>query len=508
MNELNNITFDNMYVIVSSKIFDGKTNNIEKWYKINYNMYDNQNNNYFKINHQNIYDKIKKMINIPYENKFIPTSFDLKNNNITITQPILINTPNNISFYYKQNILNIPKTNIVIKIYSEWLNDSPINKIIMNFYIKLIKFNNYDFFNSIKIAGYTLIVQILDNKIFLIINGINSNIHLVIQNIINIFFNTNTFNESIFLLQKNIELNKLKNKIYDSPHIYTYNLLKEYINPNYVSDEKQINIINNLTFNNFSSILSQFMNKNLNVSCMVIGDETTESLINISNIFTPFISNNKFIINYDNMKIINNTINEINEINKNKNDDNSAIIYLFYLDYIDFNYIDDAITRLILMNLINSIIGNKFFDTLRTKEQLGYIVQSKIKEIGYDEMPYYIHNLIIQSPHKCADYLKNRINMFLSNFEKYLYDLTDNEINNYIQSQIVLYEKPFNNIKDDIMYYTDTFLHNHTHFNLRNLIVNKLKIINKNDILDYFNKYYINGTKTIILLNSQNIHNI
>ena len=35
------------------------------------------------------------------------------------------------------------------------------------------------------------------------------------------------------------------------------------------------------------------------------------------------------------------------------------------------------------MNLLNSIIGNKFFDTLRTKEQLGYIVQSKIKEIGF-----------------------------------------------------------------------------------------------------------------------------
>jgi insulysin len=508
-NEMNNITFNNMFVIISSKIFNGKTYKKEKWYKIKYNLYDNQHNNYFKINNHIIYNKIKKMIDIPFNNNFIPQSFQLNNNNITITNPIFINTPNNILMYYKQNIINIPETNIVIKIYSEWLNKSSINKIILNFYIKLIKFNNYDFFNSIKIAGYTLVIKILDNKILLIINGINNKIYDVVQNIINIFFRKNNINENIFLFQKEIEINKLQNKIYESPHLFAYNLLKEYINPNFISYNKQIDIINNLTFNDYNYILLHLINNKMYVSCFIIGDETYESLINISNIFTPFILNNNYIINNNTLKIINNnnTIIEINEINQNINDANSAIIYSFHLDYIDFNNINNAVTNLILMNLINSIISSKFFDTLRTKEQLGYIVQSKIKEIGYDEYPYYIHNLIIQSPHKCAEFIKNRIKMFLSNFRQYLNNMSNNDINNYIHSQIAFHSKPFNNIKDDIIYYTDIFLHNHTNFNLRNIIVEKLKLINKTDIINYFDKYYINGIKTIILLNSQNIHN-
>jgi secreted Zn-dependent insulinase-like peptidase len=498
-----------MYAIISSKIFDGKTNNIEKWYKIKYNIYDNNNNNYFKINNHIIYNKIKKMINNPFNNIFIPHSFELKNKNINITYPILINTPNKMLLYYKQNIINIPKTNIVIKIYSEWLNTSPINKIILNFYIKLIKFNNYDFFNSIKIAGYTIVIKILDNKIFLIINGMNDKIYDVVENIINIFFKKNNINEYVFLFQKKIETNKLHNKIYESPHLYAYNLLKEYINPNFISYQKQIEIINNITFNDYNNILSQLLNNKINLSCFIIGDETNESLINISNIFTPFILKNNYIIDNNTLKIINNnnTVIEINEINKNINDANSAIIYSFHLDYIDFNNIDNAVTNLILMNLINSIISSKFFDTLRTKEQLGYIVQSKIKEIGYDEYPYYIHNLIIQSPHKCSEFIKNRINIFLSNFKQYLENISIDDINNYIHSQIEFHSKPFNNIKDDILYYTDIFLHNHTNFNLKNIILEKLKIINKNDIIIYFDKYYINGIKTIILLNSQNIHN-
>ena len=507
MNEMQNITFDNMYAIISSKIFNKKTNNIEKWYNIEYNIYDNYNDDYFKINNYNIFNKIKKMINIPYNNIFIPRSFELKNKNINIVIPTLINTPNKMVMYYKQNILNIPKTNIAIKIYSEWLNSSPINKIILNFYIKLIKFNNYDFFNSIKIAGYTIVIKILDNKIFLIINGMNDKIYEVVKNIIDIFFKQNNINKYIFLFQKQIEINKLHNKIYDAPHICAYNLLKEYINPNFISYHKQTEIISNLAFNDYNNILSHLLNNKMNISCFVIGDETNESLINISNIFTPFIKYN-YHINQTMLKQINNndTLVEINENNKNTNDSNSAIIYSFHLNYIDFNNIEEAVTNLILMNLINSIINSRFFDTLRTKEQLGYIVQSKIKEIGYEEYPYFIHNLIIQSPHKCAEFIKNRINVFLHDFKLYLNNISIDDINNYIYSQIEYHSKPFNNIKDDIVYYTDIFLHNHTNFNLKNIILKKLKIINKYDIVNYYEKYYINGHKTIILLNSQNIH--
>ena len=503
MKEMQNITFNNMYAIISSKIFNEKTNNIEKWYQIKYNIYDNYNDNYFKINNYNIYDKIKKKINNPFKNIFIPQSFELKNKNITVTTPILIKTPNNILLYYKQNIINIPKTNIVIKIYSEWLNKSPINKIILNFYIKLIKFNNYDFFNSIKIAGYNIIIKISDNKIFLIINGMNNKIYDVVENIIKIFFTKNNINKYILSFQKHIEINKLNNTIYESPHLYAYNILKEYINPNFISYQKQIEIINNLTFNDYNNILSHLMNDNMNLSCFIIGDETNESLINISNIFTPFILKNNYV-NNNTLNLINNANIEINEINQNPNDANSAINYAFHLGYIDFNNIDIAVTNLILMNLINSIISSKFFDTLRTKEQLGYIVQSKIKEMGYDEYPYYIHNLIVQSPHKNAEFIKNRIDIFISDFKQYLDNISTDEINNYINSQITYHSKPFNDIKDDIIYYTDIFLHNHAYFNLKNIIVEKLKIINKNDIIHYFEKYYINSNKSIVLLNSQN----
>jgi insulysin len=505
-NELQNITFDKMFVILSSKKFN--TTNIEKWYNIHYNIFDNQNELYLKINNPDIYYKIIQMINIPSHNFFISHSFNLKNNKIFITHPTIINTHNNILMYYKQNIINIPKTNIIIKIYSDWLLKSPSNKILFNFYFKLIKFNNYHFFNSIKIAGYTLIIKILDNKILLIINGTNDKLFDVIQNIINIIFNKNiNFNKNIIIqsilsFHKQIEIKKLQNKLYDSPYLFSYNLLKEHIDKNFISFHKQIDIINNITLNQYHSILSSFMN-NINISCFVIGDETYDSLNKISNLFTPFNSKNNYIINNNTLNIINNNKNiEINKFNIIKNDENSAIIYSFHLGYIDFNNnINEAVYNLILMNLLNSIISSKFFDTLRTKEQLGYIVQSKIKVIGYDEYPYYLHNLIIQSPHKSAEFLKNRIIIFLSEFAQYLENMSN--INNYINSQIIYYSQPFNNIKDDVLFYTDIFIHNHIHFNLKNIILQKLKIISKNDIIIFFNKYYIDGNKTLILLNTQ-----
>ena len=86
---------------------------------------------------------------------------------------------------------------------------------------------------------------------------------------------------------------------------------------------------------------------------------------------------------------------------------------------------------------------------------------------------YGTYNSIIESGDLFDRFIKNRINIFLSNFKQYLENISIDDINNYIHSQIEFHSKPFNNIKDDIIYYTDIFLHNHTNFNLKNIILEK-----------------------------------
>jgi hypothetical protein len=47
------------------------TKNIEKWYGIEYNLYTNINDSYFKINYEKIFNKLSKMIELPKYNNYI-----------------------------------------------------------------------------------------------------------------------------------------------------------------------------------------------------------------------------------------------------------------------------------------------------------------------------------------------------------------------------------------------------------------------------------------------------
>jgi secreted Zn-dependent insulinase-like peptidase len=260
-----------MYVVISSKTFENKTTNIEKWYNIQYNLYQNINHNYIKINYMDTFDKIKQMVQLPEINKYIPLykSFELKNNQIIKKDPTLIETYNNIIVFYKPNtIINIPKTSIIIKIMSEWLFESKINKILLNFYIKIIRFLNYDFFNSIKIAGYNIMIKVLHNKIILIISGISSNINIVIEKLIDIIFNT-SIDKNIFIFQKTMEIQKIKNKMYEPPHSYAYSVLKHNLVPFDVSFKEELEIINKLNYDTLMNILSSFINKKTNTPIMI-----------------------------------------------------------------------------------------------------------------------------------------------------------------------------------------------------------------------------------------------
>ncbi len=58
---------------------------------------------------------------------------------------------------------------------------------------------------------------------------------------------------------------------------------------------------------------------------------------------------------------------------------------------------------------LNILLKEKFFNKLRTQEQLGYIVNTQVLSFGK-----VLHfGFRVQSSHKSAEYLEHRINDFL-----------------------------------------------------------------------------------------------
>lgn len=88
-------------------------------------------------------------------------------------------------------------------------------------------------------------------------------------------------------------------------------------------------------------------------------------------------------------------------------------------------------------------MSDEAFDLLRTKEQLGYIVFTGMKRIAQNTVGIQI---IVQSHHKDAIYLDERIENFLKHYyEQFLTPLTAEKLVDYVTAvKEKLLEKPKN----------------------------------------------------------------
>ena len=79
----------------------------------------------------------------------------------------------------------------------------------------------------------------------------------------------------------------------------------------------------------------------------------------------------------------------------------------------------------VLIELLSSVLEESFYDDLRTRQQLGYIVSSGLKAIGESRNL----SFIVQSSIASAEQLTDAINLYLRNVRnKYLEKLNDNDI--------------------------------------------------------------------------------
>ena len=63
--------------------------------------------------------------------------------------------------------------------------------------------------------------------------------------------------------------------------------------------------------------------------------------------------------------------------------------------------------------IFDLLISKEFFNNLRTKEQLGYIVNANNGIYGTLDKQYLNYNFVVQSNIKDVEYLEERINKFV-----------------------------------------------------------------------------------------------
>ena len=389
------------------------------------------------------------------------------------------------------------------------------NKILIEIYIELCeKILNY-FLESM--SDYKLSFSISVNREHIIYNfyGIQYQLLFFVSQIISkihpdtFFYNTNLkkyFNEIIRDSKEYI--NNLK---YNSPYIICSKYMS-YLLDNNLVPEKKLNLISNLTFEDFESQIGRCfkysqeyyiligikkyghgfgfdLNKNENYN--FYEDNYMISLIEMFSLNPKkyLIHNSNYTdletkIKFDNYQINQDNINP-NEINNcmirywcidiiNINDNNN-----YNSDIIDLEVLKKIIKKRIISSIISEILNEPLFDKIRTIDKLGYIVKSDFKSIINNNKVYYLIIFLIQS-----SYSIKKISDSIEDFNKYILKDLKTNYENYLEkfrllkeSKLLEFSKPISDLSEEINLYIESITNKIFNFNLNKLFFDECKKI-------------------------------
>lgn len=151
----------------------------------------------------------------------------------------------------------------------------------------------------------------------------------------------------------------------------------------------------------------------------------------------------------------------------------------------------------VLMELLSAIVSEPFYEELRTKQQLGYIVSSGLKGLGKTRMLAFV----VQSSIATNDKLTKEIFNYLDQVRpKLLNKLNDGSFAVYIKSLIDRKTEPDKQLATEVMRNWGEIANGRFQFNRIQQEVSALLSLEMDDLLQFWDTLYVQGNERRILV--------
>ena len=493
-NILSNMTNNNSITFVRSKSFDSDQCQIDNWYNVKHIKYNtiphfpNENlNTSLTLPHQNqyIFDKMTRMIDDVADE---PIRLNLDNVDLYWKPDVTYNTQN---VYFKLNVI-LPTKNQTIK-------DAILGKIFFGCFDHSSNAETY----NINCANYEALLTPSKNGMTIYINGHPEKFMNVLRVLIDSFLNLKITTEMFENVKTNYK-QRLKNFLLTQPYSLIDYHLSTHIERNVYPINELLNTLDTITFDdilNYDSLGNPIIAYGL-----IQGNISSADALKIGEYVRKLNPSNTKYIPTEYFKQIDTC--EFSDNVENPTEPNSCYKLSIKIGYLRPDINKQYIEMSSCLDILNGIIKEQFFDQLRTKEQLGYVVQSYKSSYGNrQEQPFITYDFCVQSPHKDANYLKDRTVRFIKEFRDHLTQKSDEAINKLIQSQILTLEAPFQNLDTASSFNLTAISQQCCNFNIRNDKISFIKTINKTDLINFYDKYFslTNGTYWSIMLNRRTL---
>ena len=490
------LNLQNLNITFLSKSLEKECDLTEKWYGTKYAKEK------LTITNEEIESyKCEHIFDYPPENKFIPKNleiFPIEENSPKYPE-IIMNEENCKVWFLQDKIFKLPKGRIKVefKFVKNLCDNSDIkNRVVSKLLKKIIKLELNETIYMASEANINFKIKIKYNSLEILIEGFNDSL----KNGLEIFLTkiknlelTPEKHKEVLDLQIKEYIKKWKNfflkKSYKVCNDYTNRLLGypnidlresiEFASISKIEIEDLVLFKNNMFLETQSRWLIQGN----------IKKETALEIVNMTNGIFNIDINKKINKPFYEPRVVElkNNINYIYRFfNPNKEEKDSSLLAVYQCGQLvkeEKQY----------FQILYSYLSDKFYDTLRTKETLGYVVYLTKKPSN--EVEHLIG--LIQSSVKCPEFCSSRVRNFFSEMEKKIKEISDEDFNSHLNNRIVDESKQDRDLEEQFNRNWNEITMNRFKFNRKEENIKYLKKCNKKGFIQFFEKYFVKEVKKL-----------
>jgi secreted Zn-dependent insulinase-like peptidase len=445
-------------------------------------------NLYYSINKLEPIKIEKNKYKIINQNKYIISNLELISD-IENRYPEKIDKKYNLFYNFNQSF-KIPDVNIYICLDIPSLYETPEIYAKVLLYLDTICSDNTNIINNISQSGNKLHIKIDFDTIFIYLSGNNKIIDKIVDDFNEIY---NNANGTCYNTVKNKIYKLLKNSINDQVIRKINYLIYKKINKKSYDNYDLIKYIKNTNYNDCKDTFFN-IRKNCTTSIFISGNINKEDSIRLCDKLYSYL-NIATELKPDFNKNIRKKQTPYVRIYSNKNEKEKNTLFTLLYEIFSIKKTDNEYAeKIAFLILLDSISNIQYFNSLRTDDQLGYIVYTKIVYLGNKNVKNGFLKFVIQSPNENAeklyektyDFIKNKLNNFIMN-------LGEAGIKTYINGEIANLSNKFNNLSELDLYYCSVIFDYSYNFNYKEDIIEALQNITFNKFIEMFNLYILNN---------------
>ena len=494
---LDMFNLDNLIICYVSKSFEKECNLTEKFYGTKYSKEK------LTIKKEDIdnfkYDK--HIFDYPPENKFLPKNLELfpipQSEGVQKYPQLILDKENCKAFFLQDTEFKLPRGMIKFRInfVKNLCNNSEIkNEIIAKLLKKIIKLELNEILYLAEECKVKFKLKIYYDKLELMIKGFNDSLKRGLNEFLNLIQNlelTPEKHKEMFLLQKEEYLKKLKNSFLKQSYEVVIEHMKILLTNGFDNKNDLIECLSNEEISLDDLInFKKRMFIDTNSYWLIQGNfqkETALEIINSANSIFKINVDKKVAKSFYAKRVVqlNPNINYIYRfLHPNESEQDSSILSIY-----QFGPIEKEEKQ--YFNLLFYFLKIKFYDTLRTKETLGYAVfMSKFCCL---DIEHFIG--LIQSQVKSPEFCSERIRNFFKEKEKDIKNITDEDFNSHIKSLLVQETKKDIKLKEQFNRNWDEIAIKRYKFNIREENAEFIKKCTKEGFIRFFENFKKNLKK-------------